>query len=67
MSASVRSDGVNYGAKALVQDRFGIALCSLFHLLSQWLLALPLVPQQNRMLDALNLSGQAGSGPHANR
>ena len=29
---------------ALVQDRFGIALCSLFHLLSQWLVALPLVP-----------------------
>ena len=46
VSASVRSDGVSCNAEALVQDRYGIALCSLSHLLSQWLVALPLVPQQ---------------------
>ena len=46
VNASVRSDGVSCNAEALVQDRYGIALCSLSHLLSQWLVALPLVPQQ---------------------
>ena len=45
LSSPVRYSVVG-GAEALVQDRFGIALCSLFHLLSQWLVALPLVPQQ---------------------
>ena len=52
MLLSSGADGVSCGAGASVQDRFGIALCSLFHSLSQWLVALPLVPQQDGTLHA---------------